>query len=163
MSGRWLIGLPSIMVYCSSALMPAVSAQTATIVESGSTNTAGFRIVIPRSGPAEYTAAPRRIGPPGDRQATTKQQVVPRELVDRFYADLKAAAPLSSLPEQRCMKSVSFGTTRTIEFDGQKTPDLNCGDGGNLKLRSLIQDANDIVKAFGVPPPGLFRRVNPPR
>lgn len=122
---------------------------TAVIMGSGSTNTAGFRIRVERSGLAEYTSAPRKYGAQRGDKPNTKRQQLSRDLADRFYSDLEAAKPISSLPEQRCMKSASFGSTLVIEFGGQRTPDLSCGDGGNAKLQALIRDVNEITKLFG--------------
>jgi hypothetical protein len=73
---------------------------------------------------------------------------IPAALAQRLYSDLDAAWPISSLPRQHCPKSASFGTELTIAFDNQKTPDLNCGGGKNLKLRALVQDAQEIVRAW---------------
>jgi len=123
--------------------------ETANIVNSGSTNRPGFRISIDRSGAAELTSSPRKFGPPEQRQQTEPvRQTLPRATVDRFFADLAAAKPLASLPLAHCMKSVSFGSTLTVSFGGQQTPDLSCGDGGNPAMRDLIRDANEIVAIF---------------
>lgn len=126
---------------------PSEEPRAATIVNSGSTNRAGFRIVIDRSGIAEYTAATRRR-PIQQGQTEPIRMTVPHALTDRFFADLKAANPLASLPESHCMKSVSFGSTVIVEFGGDQTPDLSCGDGGNALVGNLIRDVNDIVALF---------------
>jgi len=126
----------------------ATAADVAVIVDSGSTNTAGFRIVVEQSGEAEFTAGPRRSIRSPDEQPKQMRRKLPDALVKRLYSDLGAAKPLSSLPNQRCMKSASFGTKLTIEFGGQETPDLSCGAGDNTKLQPLILDANEIVKLF---------------
>ena len=120
---------------------------TAVIVNSGSTNRPGFRIMVDRSGAAEFTATPRRrdAGPDETRSVKT---MVPRALTERFYADLKAASPLASLPAMRCVKSVSFGSALDIEFGEERTPDLSCGDGGNAVVGSLIRDCNEIAALF---------------
>ena len=123
-------------------------AGTAEILDSGSTNTAGFRIVIDRSGKADYKLNPRKNAPQTEAPSGNKRRQLSRELVDRFYSDLNAAQPFSSLPDQHCMKSASFGTTTSIEFAGEKTPDLNCGDGGDAKLQAIIRDANEVIKLF---------------
>jgi hypothetical protein len=125
------------------AFSPA--ADSAVIVNSGSTNSAGFRIAVERSGNAEYTETSPR---PNSRPVTPARRMVPDALVQRLYSDLEAAQPLTSLPRPRCMKSVSFGFRLTIEFGGPETPDLTCGTGDSPKLRALIQDANDIVALF---------------
>lgn len=123
-------------------------ADTAEIVDSGSTNTAGFRIHVDRAGRAEYKAVPRKNSAQTDANSGNKRRQLSRELADRFYSDLEAAKPLSSLPDQHCMKSASFGTTMSVEFAGEKTPDLSCGDGGDPKLQAIIRDANEIIKLF---------------
>jgi hypothetical protein len=48
------------------------------------------------------------------------------------------------------MKSVSFGVTMTVEFNGEKTPDLGCGGGDNSSLQALIRDVKEIVALFDV-------------
>lgn len=128
---------------------PAAQANdAAVIVNSGSTNVAGFQITVERLGDAELAPVPRRPSPPSSAKAEPTHKRVPGALVGRFYSDLEAAKPLSSLPKQRCFKSASFGSKLTIEFGADETPDLSCGDGGNLKLRALIQDTNEIVNLF---------------
>ena len=73
---------------------------------------------------------------------------LPDALAKRLYSDLSAAKPISYLPNERCMKSASFGTKLTIEFGGQETPDLSCGGGDDSKLQALVRDANEIVELF---------------
>jgi len=126
----------------------ACMAQTVSIVNSGSTNTAGFRIVVEKSGDAEYTAQPRRFPIGRSESPRTIRKALPKTLAGRLYSDVKAAQPLSALPERHCVKSVSFGTRLTIETEGDVSPDLSCGDGGNEKLKALIRDADEIVKVF---------------
>jgi hypothetical protein len=126
---------------------PSAQPDTAAIVNSGSTNRPGFRIVVDRSGVAEFTVAPRRraIQP---EETSPEKITIPRPLTDRLYADLKAASPFASLPASHCMKSVSFGSALNIELGGEQTPDLSCGDGGNAALATLIRDCNEIVALF---------------
>jgi hypothetical protein len=120
---------------------------TVAIVNSGSTNRPGFRILIDRSGVAEFTEISR-----GRAAQTEKTKpivlTISRALTDRLYADLEAAAPLASLPVPHCMKSVSFGSTLSIGFGAEHTPDLSCGDGGNPVVASLIRDCNQIAALF---------------
>jgi hypothetical protein len=109
--------------------------ENATIIDSGSTNRAGFRIEVGQSGVSEMTPAHRTI-------------TLPPAVVQRFYTDLEAAKPLKSLPEVHCMKSASFGSALTVAFGNDQTPDLSCGDGGNAAMRNLIRDVNEIVGLF---------------
>ena len=135
----------------------------ATIVDSGSTNTVGFRIVVQRSGKAEWITTSRRYGSQAGEGSKTKQQQLSHALIDRLFSDLNAVRPLSSIPKQGCMKSASFGTTRAIEFDGQRTPDLTCGGGGNAKVQALIQDVNEIVELFPTKQSGPMRLEHIPK
>ena len=116
----------------------------ATIVNSGSTNRPGFRIVVNRSGVAEFTSAPREfVAQPN--QSTPILRTLPRSLVEALFSDLEAAKPLDSLPPVHCAKSVSLGTTLIVVFGEKQTPDLSCGDGGNPVMRNLIRDTDQIV------------------
>ena len=119
----------------------------AVILNSGSSNFSGCRIVVERSGHAEYTPTSRRYTPQGQPPAS-QQRRIPEALVRRLYANLEAAMPLSSLPAQHCMKSASFGSTLIIEWSDSRTPDLNCGDGGDPKMRALIRSAKEIEALF---------------
>jgi hypothetical protein len=126
---------------------PSVQYNQATIVNSGSTNTAGFRIAVKRSGAAEYISVPR--GANASRTEPEKSgREIPKDLAVRLFADLEAAKPLGGLPAPHCMKSKSFSSRLTIEFGGESTPDLSCGDGGNEHLRAIIKDVNDMVAYF---------------
>ncbi len=119
----------------------------AVIVNSGSTNTRAFRIVVERSGTAEYSKAPRRILMRAEQQAPKPVQIdLPLALVQRFYSDLEAAQPLSALPHRACFKSVSFGSTLTIEFNGGETPDLSCPVEQDARSQNLARDVRDILK-----------------
>ncbi len=125
------------MIFAIGLMLAAMAGKdTAVIIDSGSTNTAGFRIVVERSGKAVCTG----------RRSASETRKVPKELLRRFYVDLEK--PLAELPKHACMKSASFGTTLTIEFGGQTSPDLSCGDHGDERLKTLIADMHEIVKLF---------------
>ena len=123
---------------------PANESDPATIVDSGSTNRAGFRIAVDRAGVAEITATRKRPGA-NEAQPGPIRKMLPQALADAFYADLKAARPLASLPAIHCAKSASFGSALTVGFDREETPDLSCGDGGNRAMRDLIRDTRQIA------------------
>ena len=155
-SGQWrLMSLRFSIIVAVLAthawLLAASPADTraAVIVNSGSTNTAGFKIVIQNDGAAEYTPAPRaRPQPEGQHAVAPMKRKLPPALVHRLFSDLEAARPFSDLPRPTCVKSVSFGTRLTIQFHGDETPDLNCDAGQSTKLAALIEDAKQIVAAF---------------
>ena len=123
---------------------PPEERDVATIVNSGSTNRPGFRIVVDRSGVAELTSKPRRFDA-RQVQPGPIRRMLPHSLVEIFYADLEAAKPLDSLPAVHCAKSASFGTALTVALGKEQTPDLTCGDGGNAVMRDLIRDTRQIV------------------
>jgi hypothetical protein len=130
---------------------PSVQYNQATIVNSGSTNTAGFRIAVRRSGAAEYTSVPRGANARNE-EAEKSGREIPKDLAMRLFSDLEAAKPLAGLPAPHCMKSKSFGSRLTIEFGGETTPDLSCGDGGNEHLRNIIRDVNEMIAYFRLKP-----------
>jgi hypothetical protein len=130
----------------------AATTDTAMIVDSGSTNRAGFSITIDRSGNAEVNVRPRRFIPAGQAEAPPEpvQRTLPKDLVESFYADLKAAGPLGSLPAAHCARSASFGSRLTVEFGNEQSPDLSCGDGGNAAMHDLIGVVRQIVALANV-------------
>lgn len=130
---------------CGACLAAAVSSSTdsAAIVNSGSTNSAGFTIVVERSGDSEYRVAPR-----GFNAVRPIRRKLPAALVQRFYSDLEAAQPLSALPGEHCLKSKSFGSTTIIQLGSEKTPDLSCPNAPNVHIQALLRDSNEIVNLF---------------
>lgn len=127
--------------------LPTVQFDLATIVNSGSTNTAGFRIDVRRSGTAEYTSIPRGANAAHEEPEKSDREI-PKDLASRLFADLEAAKPLGRLPAPHRMKSKSFGSRLTVEFAGETTPDLNSGDGGDEHLRAIIRDVNEMIAYF---------------
>jgi len=121
-----------------------VDGDTVTIVNSGSTNRAGFRITVDRSGNAVLTSTPRRFGA-GQTAPEPVRQTLPADLVKSFFTDLAAARPLGALPAVHCPRSASFGSVLTVALGEEQSPDLSCGDGGHAAMRDLIRDTNQIV------------------
>jgi hypothetical protein len=141
-----IMSLMAAGILCLAAEIPDES-EVAAIVDSGSTNRPGFRIVVDRSGAAEWISTPRR-GRASQVHAEPVKRALTPAVLKRFQADLEAAKPMASLPALHCAKSVSFGSTRTVTVGGEQTPDLNCGDGGNTAMHNLIGDVNEIVAMF---------------
>lgn len=139
--------LPCVMILGSRDATSAPR-DTAAIVNSGSTNRPGFRIVVDRSGVAEYTATSRGRAAQQPDKTKPIRLTISRAPTDRFYTDLETATPLALLPVPHCIKSVSFGSALSIEFGAEHTPDLSCGDGGNPVIESLIRDCNEIAALF---------------
>ncbi|MDQ6780914.1 MAG: hypothetical protein M3Z37_07170 [Candidatus Eremiobacteraeota bacterium] len=108
---------------------------SAVILNSGSTNFRGYRIVLRPDGSAEYAAADQRA----------RADIAPT-LTQRFFVDLRSAAPLHALPYARCMKSVSFGTSVFLYWNHSRSPDLSCPT--NAAGQRLFEDSNAIAAAL---------------
>ncbi len=93
----------------------AVPPNAAVIVNSGSTNISGYRIVVAPDGRATV------VTPSGSRV-----QQLATSTAAAFFKHLAAAMPLSKLSGEPCMKSASFGSTTTIQYKGERSPDLSC-------------------------------------
>ena len=137
---------------------PGNNDATAVIIDSGSTNRAGFRIAVDRSGSIEVRMQPRGAGR-AQSQAEPVKKTVPKELAATFYTDLNAAQPFTNLPAAHCAKSVSFGSRLTVTLGDYETPDLSCGDGGNAAMRNLIGVVRQIVALSGAQDMRLQREV----
>jgi hypothetical protein len=125
------------------ALLAAVPAGSAEIVDSGSTNTSGYRIVMQPDGSAAVS-----VQRAGSQHSTPKTFSVSKETATRFFADLAAArnGDATTVP---CMKSASFGTTLHITWQGWTSPDLSCPPKDSLGA-ALIRDVQAIREASGV-------------
>ncbi|HYM00332.1 MAG TPA: hypothetical protein VEZ90_15365 [Blastocatellia bacterium] len=122
--------------------------RTAEIVNSGSTNTAGYRILVKESGDVTFIPGkPRsRIGPPNPETDAERSVTIPPDLAKRFFDDIDHASPLSKLPVVHCMKSVSFGTLTFIKLGDERSPDVSC-PGKDERLGALYHDAQEILEA----------------
>jgi hypothetical protein len=135
-------------------LLPANSPQVS-VIDSGSTNRAGATITIDEVGNA--TVEQRGSEPQSTKLAA--------ELCQRFIRDVKAAGPLSALPPQHCPKSVSFGSSLYVAFNGDRSPDISCSPQKDPRSAALQKDANEILatvrKQLGISRFGPVRPVRP--
>lgn len=106
--------------------------QPAVIVNSGSTNTCKYRISVLPSGKATYTVCNKKGA--GEIKVNT---------ATKFFNDISAAKPLSKLPYKPCVKSVSFGTSTQVRYQGQESPDVSCPS-NDLRVTNLYDDAKSI-------------------
>jgi hypothetical protein len=144
-------------VALAAALLPVVNAGAtpardgAVIVDSGSTNTAGYRIEMWSDGSATI-ALHRRGVAPGAAQPFS----VGGAVTARLFADLQAAK-VANVTGSPCMKSASFGSTTRVSWHGWTSPDLDCPS-ENALLTSVIRDVNLIRAASGIGSlPGVHR------
>ena len=135
----------------ASARVIAAQRDSATIQNSGSTNTAGFRITLWSDGPGSVQF--RGVD-------TARKIAIAPDLAARFFNDLHAAKD-ENAPPQHCMKSASFGTTTTVIWQGWTSPDLQCPPAGP-NIQALAQDVKAIEAAAGVGPGPLHRIGLPP-
>lgn len=111
-----------------------VPKDAAVILDTGSTNTLGYRIVVQQSGDAEYIN--------GSRRAKVE---VPPSLAAQFFKDLQSAMPLSARGASACMKSSSFGSSLYVWWKGSRSGDLTCGGS-----TAVANDALKIAEAIGM-------------
>lgn len=127
----------------------AASRDSATIVNSGSTNTLGYSIQIWSDGKASIALQSKG----GGSESTAKTFTVPAATAARFFADL-AAARAGNATTVPCMKSASFGTSTRINWQGWESPDLSCPPKDALG-DALIKDVDAIRQASGIGAPPL--------
>jgi hypothetical protein len=111
----FLLGVNSDSVAMAVSMTRAAAVQSATIINSGSTNTCPYRIDVQDNGHVNYQVCDR----------SGHQEISP-SLAAQFFNDLNVAAPLNELPFIRCQKSISFGSTTVISYAGTRSPDLSC-------------------------------------
>ena len=109
----------------------------AVILNTGSTNTSGYRIVVQENGNAEYAA--------GTARAKAR---VPAATVSKFFSDLRAAGPLQNLRSAPCMKSISFGSSLFLWWDHSRSPDLSCPS--DARENALEADAQEVASALHI-------------
>lgn len=127
-----------------AALMAASPPESATIVDSGSTNANGYTIRVGSDGNASVTYQPRGGSPIG----APKRFTVPAATTSRFFSDL-AAARKGKAAAVPCMKSVSFGSTLKVTWQGWTSPDLTCPPKDALG-EALVSDVAAIRNAGGI-------------
>jgi len=112
------------------------------IINSGSTNTIGYRIIVATNGEARFAS--------GEGLGST---MLPRELFAKLKYDVVMAQPLSHVRARPdCMKPASFGSTTTIALADERSEDLSCP--ASQKGEALKHDVElvaDFLHVRGVP------------
>ncbi len=125
----------------------AAPAQTAMIVNSGSTNTTGYQLEVSSDGSGA-------VGTGDISQAALTGQLVVHfksgtvKDAGKFFRDLNAAMPLTSLPVRHGMRSASFGTATYVTYKGQQSPDLTFAS--DPRTVALKADIDSITKTLHV-------------
>ena len=137
--------------FALGGLVAAAPRDSAVIVDSGSTNTQGYKIEVWSDG----TASLAMPGPSGSAQSAPKSFTIPAETTTRFFSDLAAARKVRTATEV-CMKSASFGTTTHVTWQGWTSPDLDCPP-NDPAIAALVKDVSAIRQAAGINGPPLRR------
>jgi len=121
---------------------PGVGGDLATIIQSGSTNTIGYNLVIHSDGSA---AGMDSSG--GTRSLVVRREYPPGTIDTKKLQRLLAAiGDVSKIPIGVCMKSASFGTTTKISYAGKVSGNLQClqhqASGGD---EALLQSSEDLA------------------
>jgi hypothetical protein len=101
----------------------------ATIVQSGSTNTRGYRVLLHADGSATvFAGGPPRLRTSLDSAPNANEQNFPAGFIDAkaLLRLLKEIGDVSRIPTGGCAKSASFGTRTQIIYAGKTSGDLQC-------------------------------------
>ncbi len=118
----------------------------ALIVNTGSTNTRGYRIYVQPSGRVRYVLANRSRASQSESMRGGK---VAKAQAAQLFHDIARALPFAKLPAGHGVKSASFGTSTYVTFGRQSSPDLSFPE--NAKARALAADARSIATALRLP------------
>ena len=141
MTNRFAATLVAVMAIAT--FMAAGPGDSAVITNSGSTNAYGYTITVTPDGKATVAMQAKGAAP-----SAAKPFSVPSATITKFFDDLAAArkANIASVP---CMKSVSFGSTTHVAWQGWQSPDLDCPPKDDLGT-ALVNDVEAIRKASGI-------------
>lgn len=141
MTSRFAATLTAVMAIAT--FMAAGPGDNAVITNSGSTNAYGYTITVTPDGKATVAMQAKGAAP-----SAAKPFTVPSATITKFFDDLAAArkANIASVP---CMKSVSFGSTTHVAWQGWQSPDLDCPPKDDLGT-ALLNDVDAIRKASGI-------------
>ena len=139
--------LPLALALLTCCIVPALGAApvpylpvphgAAVIMDTGSTNSPGYRIVAQRSGALEYIIGGVRNTMHADPAATAQ-----------LFATLSAGQPLSQLASAHCMKSASFGTSLYAYWNHERSPDLTCP--GDARSKAVAAGVSRFVDSLGI-------------
>jgi hypothetical protein len=139
----------------------AMTAETAVIENTGSTNTSGYKITLLSTGTMVRVVSVSNGGK--DHNSKTGNKEPFRTQVRKLFTDLAAAMPLTTMPARHGMRSASFGTATFITYKNQRSPDLTFP--GNAQAVALKADIEAITSALHVGNTprrsGLMRPVTP--
>jgi hypothetical protein len=134
----------------SDQTMSPQASNIAEIINSGSTNTAGYDIKISADATVNWhfsgTVSPSLTA---RVKADGRKSQLDAQLVKKLFADLEKAMPLSQYPHRGCAKSSSFGYTLIVRYKDQESPDLSCPL-SEAELVAINEDVQQILKALSL-------------
>jgi hypothetical protein len=121
----------------------SIEGDLATIIQSGSANTRGYKVVIHNDGSAtaEINGARSAFGNEPARAQEFPPGTIDTRTLRRLLTEI---GDVSGIPTGGCAKSASFGTRTQISYAGKTSGDLQCipptpgGDG------ALLQTSEDL-------------------
>ncbi|MBV9232771.1 MAG: hypothetical protein JO030_01905 [Candidatus Eremiobacteraeota bacterium] len=128
-----------------ASCMASAPQQTAAILNTGSTNTHGYKITVAADGTGTAVLQNRD----GSAAGSVKAFHVPPDVAARFFADL-AAARKNKTATVHCMKSASFGSSTHVTWEDWQSADLDCPPADSY-TGALIKDVEKIRDASGIP------------
>ena len=147
------ISLPALALALTAAVAAGASAAPvrdgAIITNSGSTNTAAYRIKLWSDGSASVQVQGR----------AARSYRADADATARFFTDVKAARSNPGTP-QHCMKSASFGTVTTVAWHGYTSVDLQCPP-FTPSVAKLAADVTAVQASANLG--GAIRRIPLPR
>lgn len=145
----FVLGLCVIVAFSDS------SSETVRIVNSGSSNTAGYTIDLQEDGTVSWTVAdrPHSILSTTAPSPTNMTSQISIALTNAVFRSVKQASPLNQFPIHFCIKSVSFGTMLHVIYHGEQSPDLNCPleDARLVALNKAVREVISLlhINTFG--------------
>jgi hypothetical protein len=128
-----------------------VEGDLATIIQSRSTNTRAYKVVIHNDGSATAEISGARFG---SRTEPPRSQQFPPGTIDTktLRLLLTQIGDVSRIPTGGCAKSVSFGTRTQIAYAGKTSGDLQCiqpqGSGGGRPPPQACEDLSRFVRTI---------------
>jgi hypothetical protein len=132
-----LLTLSAALLALSPALAAAPDANSLIIVNSGSTNMAGYRMEVLPNGNMAYASG-----------GNIRSAALPAALTRKLFSDARAALPFAQMGLKPCMKSASFGSTTVLTYKNETSTDISCP--GGPKAAALYGDVQAVRQAAGI-------------
>lgn len=142
--GKIHLATPLLVALAFLGCVAAAPDDFAVVNNTGSTNANGYMIQVWADGDASVTTRTKD----GAIVGTPKPFQLPPTIAGHFFADL-AAARNGNAATVPCMKTVSFGASINVWWQGWQSPDLTCPPKDALG-DALARDAQAIAQTAGV-------------